>query len=73
LKLASELVVGTLPIHSLFLPAPKCVLVLTDQMRTQKPRSKFVPKMYPSSGDGAFLAFLATNEINNLRIISTPQ
>ena len=33
---------------------------------------KFVPKMYPSSGYGAVFAFVATNEMNNLRVINTP-
>jgi hypothetical protein len=32
----------------------------------------FVPKMYPSFGNGAIFAFVATNEINNLRVINTP-
>ena len=34
---------------------------------------KIVPKMYPSSGNGAFFALLATNEINNLCVLNTPQ
>ena len=33
----------------------------------------FVPKLYPSSGNGAFFALFATNRINNLRVINTPQ
>ena len=33
----------------------------------------FVPKLYPSSGNGAFLVLFATNEINNLRLLNTPQ
>lgn len=35
-------------------------------------QQNFVPKMYPSFGYGAFFAFVASNEINNLRVINTP-
>jgi hypothetical protein len=34
---------------------------------------KIVPKLYPSSGNGAFFALLAANTINNLRALNTPQ
>ena len=42
---------------------------LTQEERQQK----IVPKLYPSSGNGAFFALLAINRINNLRVFNTPQ
>jgi hypothetical protein len=48
-------------------------LMSCHRLLTRNHEEKIVPKMYPSSGNGAFLALLASNKINNLRVLNTPQ